>query len=163
MYHFSVWAPRRKAVSVLVDGCPYAMSSHKHGWWAADVEEADHGTDYAFLLDDDPQPYPDPRSPRQPLDVHGASRTVDHSRFEWQHNDFKAAPLSNAIIYELHIGTFTEEGTFASAESKLALLKELGITHVELMPLNSFTGQFGWGYDGVALYAPQESYGGPMR
>jgi len=161
MHHFSVWAPRRKSLCVEVNGTRHAMESRQHGWWQADVADAEHGSDYLFYLEDDPQGYPDPRSPWQPYDVHGSSRVFDHRRFCWSDHEFSPVALPDAVIYELHIGTFTQQGTFANAEDQLAALRELGITHVELMPLNSFPGRFGWGYDGVALYAPQESYGGP--
>jgi maltooligosyltrehalose trehalohydrolase len=158
---FSVWAPRAGAVSVQVNGEAYRMTLGIHGWWATDVASAEHGTDYAFLLDDDLKPYPDPRSAWQPDGVHGLSRVLDHSRHTWHDEAFEPTPLSEAIIYELHIGTFTSEGTFDAAAAKLQMLQELGITHVELMPVNSFPGRWGWGYDGVALFAPQETYGGP--
>ncbi len=158
---FSVWAPRAGAVSVLANGEAYRMTSGTHGWWAADVASAEHGTDYAFLLDDDPKPFPDPRSAWQPDGVHRLSRVLDHNRHTWHDEAFESTPLSEAIIYELHIGTFSPEGTFDAAAAKLQMLQELGITHVELMPVNSFPGRWGWGYDGVALFAPQETYGGP--
>jgi len=161
MYHFSVWAPRRKAVCVEVNGIRHTMESKQHGWWQVDVDNAQHGSDYLFYLDDDPQGYPDPRSAWQPYDVHGSSRVFDHGRFAWSDQGFLPVALADGVIYELHIGTFTSQGTFAAAEERLASLRDLGITHVELMPLNSFPGRFGWGYDGVALYAPQELYGGP--
>jgi maltooligosyltrehalose trehalohydrolase len=137
------------------------MTQGNHGWWHADVEEAHHGSDYGFLLDDDPKPYPDPRSEWQPNGVHGLSRVLDHSQFIWSDQGWSPTPLSKAIMYEIHIGTFTPEGTFAAAQEKLPYLRDLGITHIELMPVNSFPGKWGWGYDGVALYAPQELYGGP--
>lgn len=161
MITFSVWAPRAGTVSVLVDGEAYRMTPGMHGWWTADVASAQHGTDYAFLLDNDPKPYPDPRSAWQPYGVHGVSRVLDHNRHTWHDQAFEPTPLSDAIIYELHIGTFTPEGTLDAASAKLQMLQELGITHVELMPVNSFPGRWGWGYDGVSLFAPQETYGGP--
>jgi maltooligosyltrehalose trehalohydrolase len=137
------------------------MTSQPHGWWQAEVPGAHHGTDYGFVLDDDPKPYPDPRSAWQPNGVHGLSRVLDQSRYQWTDAAWKPGPLSNAVIYELHIGTFTPEGTFEAAVKKLPQLRDLGITHVELMPVNSFPGRWGWGYDGVELFAPQEQYGGP--
>ena len=137
------------------------MAPASSGWWSATVEEAGPGTDYAFLMDDDPTPYPDPRSAWQPNGVHGPSRVVDHAAFEWNDAAWQAPPLSGAVIYELHIGTFTQEGTFDAAIERLDHLVELGITHVELMPVAAFPGEFGWGYDGVALFAVQEPYGGP--
>jgi maltooligosyltrehalose trehalohydrolase len=137
------------------------MQPGAHGWWSVAVASAGHGSDYAFLLDDDPHPYPDPRSLWQPLGVHAPSRVLDHARFQWSDRQWLPVPLSHAVIYELHIGTFTPQGTFAAAIEKLAYLRELGITHVELMPVNAFPGRWGWGYDGVTIYAPQEQYGGP--
>jgi maltooligosyltrehalose trehalohydrolase len=161
MHHFAVWAPRVKSCSVQINQASHAMTPEAHGWWHTDVADAAHGSDYAFLLDDDMQPYPDPRSAWQPYGVHGVSRVLNHSRYKWKDDGWAPAPLSHAIIYELHIGTFTPQGTFAAAANQLAHLRDLGITHVELMPVNSFPGRWGWGYDGVALYAPQEQYGGP--
>jgi maltooligosyltrehalose trehalohydrolase len=161
MHQFTVWAPRAKSMRVQVNDERYPMQSGAHGWWFADVASAGHGSDYAFLLDDDPHPYPDPRSPWQPYGVHATSRVLDHARFQWSDRRWSPLPLSHAVIYELHIGTFTPQGTFAAAIEKLAYLRALGITHVELMPVNAFPGRWGWGYDGVAIYAPQEQYGGP--
>jgi maltooligosyltrehalose trehalohydrolase len=116
--------------------------------------------DYQFVLEDG-NAYPDPRSPWQPLGVHGPSRSLDHSRFAWTDQRWQAPPLSEAIIYELHIGTFTPEGTFVAAIEKLDDLAALGITHIEIMPVAEFPGQRGWGYDGVDPYAPHHAYGGP--
>ena len=161
MHTFSLWAPRARAVSVTVNGMPHPMLARPHGWWAAEVASAQYGADYAFMLDDDAKPYPDPRSEWQPSGVHGASRVLDHGRYVWRDAGFQPAPLSQAILYELHIGTFTPEGTFAAAVLRLEALCDLGITHVQLMPVNSFPGRWGWGYDGAALFAPQEAYGGP--
>lgn len=161
MHRFSVWAPYRTSVIVEVEGKRHAMQSEKRGWWHAIVGDADHGSDYTFLLDEDPQGYPDPRSAWQPYDVHKASRVFDHNRFNWTDCAFSPVALSDAIIYEIHIGTFTALGTFLAAEERLEEIRELGITHIELMPLHSFPGRFGWGYDGVALFAPPEVYGGP--
>jgi len=116
--------------------------------------------DYQFVLDDG-DAYPDPRSPWQPYGIHGESRTVDHSRFRWTDEGWRAPPLSSAVIYELHIGTFTLEGTFDAAIEKLDALVDLGVTHIELMPVAEFPGDRGWGYDGVDLFAPHHGYGGP--
>ncbi len=162
MHHFSVWAPRRNSVSVRVGGRDYPMEGpSERGYWKLDVAEAQHGSDYAFLLDDDPSPYPDPRSFWQPKDVHSCSRVMDHRRFEWTDGKFRPIPLPSAVIYEMHIGTFTEGGTLDSAIEKLDDLYDLGITHVELLPISSFEGRWSWGYDGVSPYAPDETYGGP--
>ena len=162
MHHFSVWAPRRKKVTVRVDGVDYPMDGPtQRGYWKTDVEPAQHGSNYAFLLDDDPQPYPDPRSFWQPKDVHSESRVLEHGGFPWTDTKFRPVPLPSAIIYELHIGTFTPAGTFDSAVERLDYLCDLGITHIELLPVSSFEGTFSWGYDGVSPFAPDETYGGP--
>jgi maltooligosyltrehalose trehalohydrolase len=161
MRHFSIWAPNCKSVMIEVDEQKSAMRPGAHGYWTADIVAAEHGSDYKFYLDDDPRGYPDPRSLWQPYGVHGASRVFDHQRFKWTDDDFVPNTLAGAVIYELHIGTFTVQGTFAAAAERIEHLRALGVTHVELMPLNSFAGRHGWGYDGVSLYAPQEAYGGP--
>jgi maltooligosyltrehalose trehalohydrolase len=137
--------------------------SKSKGWWSGEIDaaETDGSIDYAYLLDDDPVALPDPRSAWQPNGVHNASRILDHSRFQWSDAEWQAPPLSAAVIYELHIGTFTPEGTFAAAIGRLDALVELGITHVEIMPVAAFDGERGWGYDGVDLFAPQQIYGGP--
>jgi maltooligosyltrehalose trehalohydrolase len=161
MRQFAVWGPRVDRCRVQVGDTAHAMRPEERGWWRAEVEDAGHGTEYGFLVDEDPKLYPDPRSMWQPSGVHRASRVLDHERFEWSDAGWSPVPLSRAIVYELHVGTFTPEGTFEAAAGKLAALRELGVTHVELMPVNSFPGRWGWGYDGVSLYAPQEHYGGP--
>jgi maltooligosyltrehalose trehalohydrolase len=132
-----------------------------HGRWRAEVGSAKSGSDYGFLIDEDKKPYPDPRSRWQPQGVHGLSRIYDQKPFVWDDSTFQAPPLASAVIYELHVGTFTPEGTLDSAIHKLSYLVELGITHVELMPVVSFSGKHGWGYDGVALFSVHEPYGGP--
>jgi maltooligosyltrehalose trehalohydrolase len=162
MHRFEVWAPFARHVSVEAGGFKYAMEGpDDRDWWNCRVENAGPGTDYGFQLDGDPRPYPDPRSEWQPNGVHGLSRVYDQTAFEWNDAGFQAPPPASATIYELHIGTFTPEGTFDAAAGKLAYLAELGVTHVELMPVNAFEGDHGWGYDGVALYAVHEPYGGP--
>jgi maltooligosyltrehalose trehalohydrolase len=165
MHEFTVWAPRAGKIAVSIKGATYPMTPmsapNREGWWCAKVEEAGPGTDYAFLIDDDPTPYPDPRSAWQPNCVHGPSRVVDHQAFEWHDARWQGPPLSGAVIYELHVGTFTQEGTFDAAAGRLDYLVELGITHIELMPVAPFPGEFGWGYDGVAIFAVRDGYGGP--
>jgi maltooligosyltrehalose trehalohydrolase len=130
------------------------------GWWRLDVDDASHGADYGFLLDDDARIYPDPRSAWQPNGVHGVSRVLDHGSFAWRDAPFQAPPLAGSIIYEMHVGAFTALGTFDAAIEKLDYLVQLGITHVELMPVAAFEGSHGWGYDGVAIFAVHEPYGG---
>jgi maltooligosyltrehalose trehalohydrolase len=131
------------------------------GWWRLDVDEANPGSDYGYQLDEDAKAYPDPRSLRQPQGVHGLSRVYDHRLFTWSDARFEAPPLDSGIVYELHVGTFTSEGTLDAAIARLDYLTELGVTHVELMPVSAFAGNHGWGYDGVALFAVHEPYGGP--
>src|SRR5690606_23228897 len=106
-------------------------------------------------------PFPDPRSPWQPEGVNGPSRVLNHNRFEWTDNGWQARPLAAAVVYELHIGTFTPEGTFDAALQRLDHLVELGITHIELLPVAEASGARGWGYDGASLYAPHHKYGTP--
>ncbi len=162
MHRFEVWAPFPKQMRLQAGGDVYAMKGPDHrDWWKLDVESAGPGTSYGFLVGDDPKPYPDPRSQWQPDGVHGLSRVYDHSQFEWTDVHFQAPPLSSGIVYELHIGTFTAEGTLDAAIGKLDYLVELGVTHVEVMPVAAFEGRHGWGYDGVALYAVHEPFGGP--
>ncbi len=162
MHLFKVWAPLATSLSVQVDGKPHPMSGpDDEGWWTLVVESAGHGTDYGFLIDKDSNVVPDPRSLWQPHGVHHLSRVYDQRAFQWSDQGFSAPPLASAVIYELHLGTFTSEGTLDSAITKFDYLHELGITHVELMPVAAFDGNHGWGYDGVALFAVHESYGGP--
>jgi maltooligosyltrehalose trehalohydrolase len=130
------------------------------GWWKADVESAGPGTAYSFAPDGHTA-VPDPRSPWQPHGVHGPSCLIDHDSFPWTDGTFQARPLPSAVIYEMHVGTFTPEGTFEAAIGRLDHLVELGITHLELMPVNEFSGAWGWGYDGVDLFAPHHHYGSP--
>jgi maltooligosyltrehalose trehalohydrolase len=135
------------------------MTRDDLGWWTAELV-LPPGTDYGFVLDGD-GPLPDPRSPWQPHGVHGPSRTVDHDAFAWTDDGFTAPRLADAVVYELHVGTFTERGTFDAAIDRLGDLADLGITHLEIMPVAEFSGDRGWGYDGVDLFAPHHAYGGP--
>ena len=158
---FTVWAPKAKAVEVKIDGRKHAMVSGDGGWWSAEIEEAGAAADYFFLLDGEEQELPDPRSAFQPQGVSGPSRVVDHSAFRWTDESFRARAFQSAILYELHVGTFTPEGTCDAAIAKLDYLRDLGVTHVELLPFAEFPGTHGWGYDGVDLFAPHAAYGGP--
>ncbi len=156
----SVWAPIPEVVEIeTADGRRHPMERDESGWWTSSVELA-AGDDYGFVLDGD-GPVPDPRSAWQPDGVAGRSRVVDHVAFAWSDAGFGAVPLADAVIYELHVGTFTAAGTFESAIERLGELAELGITHMELMPVAEFSGDRGWGYDGVDLFAPHHAYGGP--
>ncbi|MFC7278073.1 malto-oligosyltrehalose trehalohydrolase [Paractinoplanes rhizophilus] len=156
---FEVWAPE-KTVRLLVAGEERAMERDDSGWWRLSVE-APPGTDYAYVLPDSSSPLPDPRSPWQPDGVHGPSRVYDHSLFAWTDQGWTGKQLPGSVIYELHIGTFTPEGTFDAAISRLDHLVDLGVDLVELLPVNAFNGAHNWGYDGVCWYAPHEPYGGP--
>jgi maltooligosyltrehalose trehalohydrolase len=156
---FSVWAPEAERVDVFVAGTSHPMARAERGWWSARVDAAP-GDDYGFSLDG-ADPLPDPRSPWQPNGVHGLSRLVDHSAYEWSDAGWRGRPLASAVVYELHTGTFTPEGTFDAAAARLDHLVRLGVTHVELLPVAHFPGDRGWGYDGVDLFAPHEAYGGP--
>lgn len=167
MHEFRVWAPRAEKVKLQVNGgTPQPMEGpgdydNGRGWWKLAVDDAGPGTDYAFFLDDDTTAYPDPRSEWQPKGVHAASRLYDQNAFQWTDKTWHTPPLASGIIYELHIGTYSPEGTFDSAIPYLDHLVNLGITHVEVMPINEFAGDRGWGYDGVFLFATFEPYGGP--
>jgi len=162
MHKFGVWAPRAQKMTLQWrDQLLLMQEPNKRGWWTLEVPEAQCGDDYGFRIDDDPTSYPDPRSLRQTKGVHGPSRLYDHSAFEWHDENWRGSPKTGAVIYEMHIGTFSKEGTFDGAIPNLDHLAELGITHVELMPVAEFAGDRGWGYDGVALFATHEPYGGP--
>jgi maltooligosyltrehalose trehalohydrolase len=154
---FTVWAPSAERVRVQVDADVHEMSRGDGGWWHAEAD----GINYAFLLDDSDEPLPDPRSRWQPHGVHQESRVYDHAEFEWTDDAWHGRQLAGGVVYELHIGTFTPGGTFDAAIDRLDHLVELGVTHVELLPVNSFDGTAGWGYDGVLWGAVHEPYGGP--
>ena len=154
----SVWAPGAKAVGLVAGDATCPMEETGGGWFAANADLG-AGDDYAFSVDAG-DPMPDPRSTRQPVGVHGPSRLVEHPRRRAE-DRWQGFPLREAIIYELHIGTFTPEGTFDAAIGRLDHLKELGVNAIEIMPVAEFAGRRGWGYDGVDLYAPHHSYGGP--
>jgi malto-oligosyltrehalose trehalohydrolase len=164
MTTFSVWAPAAAQVEVEVAGQRYPMAQgapgSSPGWWSADVPDVAAGIDYGFRLDGG-ELLPDPRSPRQPSGINGPSRTYDQSAFTWTDRGWRGVPLPGSVIYELHVGTFTPEGTFDAAIGRLDYLRQLGVDTVELMPVAAFPGQHGWGYDGINLWAVHEPYGGP--
>jgi len=158
---FRVWAPEAARVEVDISGQRHAMApAAEPGWWAAEIAADGDGTDYGFCLDGG-DPLPDPRSPRQPFGIKGVSRTYDHSAFAWGDRGWRGGPLHGSVIYELHIGTFTPEGTLDAAIERLGHLSRLGVDTVELMPVAAFPGEHGWGYDGIHLWAVHEPYGGP--
>lgn len=160
MHTFRVWATIPKQIELALGERRLPLHQAADGWWNVTAESAGPGDDYGFVLDGE-GPFPDPRSPCQPNGVHGLSRLVDHGAFGWTDAGFNARPLSQAVIYELHVGTFTPTGTFESAIEKLDHLVQLGVSHLELMPVAEFSGNHGWGYDGVDLFAPHQAYGGP--
>jgi maltooligosyltrehalose trehalohydrolase len=161
MTDFRVWAPAAREVYLRLENERRGMHPQAGGWWHLNVADAGSGMDYQFQVDES-APLPDPRSPWQPHGVHGPSRVFNHSEFAWTDAGWQPPPFSAAVLYELHTGTFTPEGTFDSAIERLEYLKTLGITHVELLPVNEFPGEWGWGYDGVDLFAPHHAYGGPQ-
>lgn len=154
-----MWAPRARRVEVVAGGARRRLSRLDGGWWTLG-EALPPGCDYAFVLDGG-APLPDPRSPWQPAGVHGPSRAFDPAAFRWTDQGWTPPALEDGVIYELHVGTFTREGTLDAAAERLDHLAALGVTHVELLPLAEASGERGWGYDGVGLYAVHHAYGGP--
>ncbi len=162
MHRFEIWAPFATRLSLSVKNEARRMDGpDPDGWWRVDIEDVAPGIDYGFLINDEAGCYPDPRSHWQPNGVHNPSRLYDQTTFDWTDEQFQAPPLASGVVYEMHIGTFTPEGTFDAAITRLDHLVELGVSHLELMPVSAFEGEYGWGYDGVALYAVHEAYGGP--
>jgi maltooligosyltrehalose trehalohydrolase len=162
MTEFTVWAPEAARVRLRLPGAAdHEMRSGPGGWWRVEVPDAGPGTDYAFVLGDDDRALPDPRSAWQPAGVHGPSRRYDHAAFGWTDRHWTGRQLPGSILYELHVGTFTPEGTFDGVISRLDHLVDLGVDMIELLPVNAFNGEHNWGYDGVCWYAPHQPYGGP--
>ncbi|MES1209638.1 MAG: alpha-amylase family glycosyl hydrolase, partial [Pseudomonadota bacterium] len=164
--HVRVWAPARQRVLVahgpnLDCGAPLAAEENSEGMFSGVVDGLVAGGRYAFRLDDDPHPYPDPASRFQPEGPHGPSELVDPTTFAWTDGAWKGIAPRGAVVYEMHIGTFTPEGTYAAAAERLPLLADVGVTVIEMMPVADFAGRFGWGYDGVDLWAPTRLYGRP--
>ena len=157
---FRLWAPDATQVELAADGRRMVMESSDGGWWERRDPDAGPGARYGFSLDGGPL-RPDPRSMSQPDGVHGLSEVVDHSRFAWSSENWRGVHLPGSVLYELHVGTFSPEGTFTAAIDHLGHLVDLGVDVVELMPVAEFSGSRGWGYDGVDLFAPHHAYGGP--
>jgi maltooligosyltrehalose trehalohydrolase len=160
---YDVWAPKATTVRLHLDGELLPMTAEPEtGWWRAPAElDRGPGHRYGFVLDDADAPLPDPRSRRQPDGVHGLSETYDPSAFAWSDGDWTGRQLAGSVIYELHIGTFTPEGTLDAAIAKLPYLVELGVDLVELLPVNGVNGRWNWGYDGVDWFTVTDNYGGP--
>lgn len=160
---FSLWGPLLDRVSLeglTPQGRSHPLEQDDHGYWRITLSDIPPGTRYQYRLNGETL-RPDPASYSQPDGVHQASAVVDHESFSWGDHDWEGIPLQESMIYELHIGTFTPEGTFEAAISRLHQLRELGITTIELMPVAQFPGDRNWGYDGVYPFAVQNSYGGP--
>ena len=166
--HFRVWAPRRKKVELVIESGsegigPFVAGLYpeESGYFSGAVSNIGDGALYRFRLDGEEKLYPDPASRFQPDGPHGPSQVVDPTLFSWNDADWKGVQLPGQIIYEMHIGTFTKEGTWTAATQELPELADLGITLLEVMPIAEFPGRFGWGYDGVDLFAPMHLYGSP--
>jgi maltooligosyltrehalose trehalohydrolase len=162
--HFRVWAPLRKVVEVVIESgvkVSTELGPESGGYFSGLVREAGANTRYRIKLDGDDYLYPDPASRFQPEGPHGPSQVIDASKFAWTDAAWKGASIENQVIYEMHIGTFTPGGTWASAEQELPELASFGVTVLEIMPIADFPGDFGWGYDGVNIYAPTRLYGEP--
>ena len=163
MRRLRVWAPVAEAVDLITPDGRVPMEPSPidtdRGWWEVD-HDFPAGAFYKFALDGG-DAVPDPRSPRQPEGPEGWSQAVDHAAFEWHDEDWTGFPLAAAVVYELHVGTFSPAGTFDGVIDKLDELVDLGVSAIEIMPVATFPGSRGWGYDGVNLCAPHEGYGGP--
>ena len=151
-HEYRVWAPHAERMRVVAGDESVEMAREEGGWWHAVAPAGDYG----FQVGDDDAVLPDPRSLRQPHGVHERSRVWDASAHDWQDADWTGRPIAGGVLYELHVGTFTREGTLDAAAERLSHLLEIGVTHVELLPVNGFNGTHNWGYDGVAWYAVHE-------
>lgn len=163
---FRVWAPERHDVRVVLEAGPgspdlIALEGEADGYHAGFISQAGAGTLYRFQLDDDPLRYPDPASRFQPEGPHGPSQVVDPGIYRWSDAHWRGVGREGHVIYEMHLGTFSKEGNWQGARKELAELAALGITLIEVMPVHDFPGRFGWGYDGVGLFAPVAIYGEP--
>jgi maltooligosyltrehalose trehalohydrolase len=155
---FRLWAPKPARVDVLLGDSKIAMTKEESGWFSLITDRATAGSTYRFLIDEKSR-VPDPASRFQPHDVHGPSEVIDPASFDWADDNWKGRPWEEAVIYELHTGTFSEAGNFKGIEAKLDYLARLNVTAIELMPVSDFFGKRNWGYDGVLPYAPDSSYG----
>lgn len=160
MTTFLVWAPAARRVQLRAGRRSARAVRAPGGWWTAHAP-APPGTDYGWQLDDSPDVLPDPRAAWLPHGVEGRARVYDHAAFEWTDTAWTGRPLAGAVLYELHIGTFSPEGTFDGAIGRLDHLTRLGVTHVEVLPVNALAGEWNWGYDGVGWFAVHQPLGGP--
>lgn len=164
--HFRVWAPNRRSVAAVVgdggsSGTEIDLMPEGNGYFSGMAEEIGNGTFYRYRLDGEENLYPDPASRFQPHGPHGPSQVIDPELFKWTDGSWPGSSIKGQVLYEMHIGTFTKEGTFEAAAREMTELADLGITAIELMPVAEFPGKFGWGYDGVDLFAPFHVYGRP--
>ena len=158
---YDVWAPIPQRVRLVAGEEVVPMTRRDDGWWVPAGSVPNAEVAYGYLLDDDERPVPDPRSRRQPEGVHERSHGFDPEAHEWQDDAWTGRQLAGAVVYELHVGTFTPEGTLDAAAGRLGHLRSIGVDFVELMPVNAFNGTHNWGYDGVLWFAVHEEYGGP--
>lgn len=159
--HARIWAPACTSIDFVVEGGEtFALESEGNGYFAGAVPSIGTGTRYRFKTDGG-ESFPDPASRFQPEGPHGPSEVIDPSSFEWSDQNWSGVSIDGQVIYELHIGTFTKEGTFRAAIARLPDLVDVGVTVVEVMPVADFAGRFGWGYDGVNMFAPSRLYGPP--
>ncbi|PYS08023.1 MAG: malto-oligosyltrehalose trehalohydrolase, partial [Acidobacteria bacterium] len=167
---FRVWAPRRSRVEAIIGNSDDASNQknlaielrpEENGYFSGHVAEATAGMTYRYRLDGDSYPYPDPASRFQPQGPHGPSEIIDPAKFQWTDQSWGGVSSEGNVIYEMHIGTFTRDGTWEAASRELKELGDFGITVIEVMPIADFPGRFGWGYDGVNLFAPTRLYGRP--
>ena len=157
---FRLWAPGQQQVVLRLNGTDYPMQAEKDGWYSLSQTGVKPGAEYHYVLADG-SVVPDPAARAQKAEVNGPSLVIDPQSYRWQQTEWRGRPWHETVVYELHIGTFTPEGTFRAAIEKLPLLAELGITMIEVLPVSQFGGNRGWGYDGVLLYAPHTAYGSP--
>jgi maltooligosyltrehalose trehalohydrolase len=162
---FRVWAPERRSVELVLEGWsrPRPLQRDGQGYWSASFDDVRVGSMYRYRLDGaDGETFPDPASRFQPQGVHGPSQVVDPSTFPWSDRDWRPPRRESLVFYELHVGTFSAEGTFRGVTERLPYLAQLGVTAIELMPIGDFPGDRNWGYDGVAIFAPARCYGTPL-
>lgn len=161
---FRLWAPGIRSPELILvrahGSASFPLSAEADGWFELTTDEAEPGTYYRYRLEDGTE-VPDPASRFQPQDVHGPSEVIDPEAWEWSDDTWRGRPWEEAVIYELHVGTFTRRGNYSGVRERLGYLRDLGVTAVELMPLADFAGRRNWGYDGVLPFAPDDSYGSP--
>ena len=157
---FRVWAPAQRSLQLWLDGRVSPMTSESGGYFSLEAK-AHQGSRYAFVMQDDERLYPDPASRWQPEGPEGQSSVVELGDFPWTDEDWDGCELRGQVLYEMHIGTFTAEGTWRAAANELQRLRDIGITTVQVMPVGEFAGEYGWGYDGVDWFAPMHTYGAP--